>query len=70
MMKLHLAASVLRDMNIEAVPKKAVEKAFQFVCGIKMDDVNTGSNDILTSTGIQSRPPINICSKVRSVGMK
>jgi hypothetical protein len=27
-MKLHLAASVLRDMNIEAVPKKAVEKAF------------------------------------------
>jgi len=67
-MKLHLAASVLENMNVKAVPKKAVEKAFQFVCGMGMDDVDPKSNHILTSP--EYAPPNTICSQVRSVGMK
>jgi len=53
-MRLPLAASVLKHLDVTAVSKKAVEKAFKFVCGVGMDQVDPKSDLILTSTGIRS----------------
>jgi hypothetical protein len=36
-----VVASVLKtQMHAEAMPQKAVEKAFEFVCGMRMTDFN------------------------------
>ncbi|KAN0069490.1 hypothetical protein V8E54_012505 [Elaphomyces granulatus] len=43
-MKLHLAASVLERLDVRAVPKKAIEKAFKFMCGVGIDQVCEGLN--------------------------
>jgi hypothetical protein len=53
-MKLRLAVSVLHDMKVKAGYQRAVDKAFEFVCGMQMSDVNQRSNKVLTSTGLQS----------------
>ena len=53
-MRLPLAASILKHLDVTAVSKTAVEKAFKFVCGVGMDQVDPRSDLILTSTGIRS----------------
>jgi hypothetical protein len=56
MIKLHLAASVLEHLDVQAAPKKAVEKAFRLVCGVGMSEVDPKSDLLLTATGVRSGP--------------
>jgi hypothetical protein len=48
--------SSLEYLNISEISRSAIEKAFEYVCGIKMKDVDPKSHDIITSTGIRSGP--------------
>ena len=54
-MKLHLDSSVLEHLDVKAVSKKAIEKAFKFVCGVGIDQVCEGLN--LTARWALSLPP-------------
>ena len=51
-MKLSLAASLLGSMEIDPIRQEAVKKAFRYVCGIPIDEVDPESKDILTTSGI------------------
>jgi hypothetical protein len=51
-MKLGIAASLLGSMEIDPIRQQAVKKAFRYVCGIPVDEVDPKSNDILTTSGI------------------
>jgi hypothetical protein len=39
-------------MEINPIRQQAVKKAFRYVCGIPIDEVDPKSNDILTASGI------------------
>ena len=41
-------------MDIDPIRKQAVKKAFRYVCGMGIDEVDPKSDDILTTSGIQS----------------
>jgi hypothetical protein len=51
-MKLSRAASLLGSMEIDPIRQEAVKKAFRYVCGIPIDEVDPESKDILTTSGI------------------
>jgi len=53
-MKLGVAASLLAGMDIDPVKKEAVKKAFHYVSGFEIDQVDPKSKDILTTSGISS----------------
>ncbi|KAN0077755.1 hypothetical protein V8E54_006059 [Elaphomyces granulatus] len=53
-MKLGVADSLLGNMDIDLIRKQAVKKAFRYVCGMGIDEVDPKSDDILTTSGIQS----------------
>ena len=42
----------LKWLDTEDTPRSAIEKAFEFVCGMKMKDVNSKSKDVITIKGI------------------
>jgi len=46
----------LKWLDAEDTPRSAIEKAFEFVCGMKMKDVNPKSKDIVTVKGIARIP--------------
>jgi len=48
--------SGLQYLDMVETSRSAVEKAIEYVCGVKMKDIDPKSKDIVTSTGIQSRP--------------
>ena len=47
-MKLVVAASLLGNMDIDPIRKQAVKKAFRYVCGMGIDEVDPKSADILS----------------------
>jgi hypothetical protein len=51
-MKLSTAASLLGSMETDPIRQQTVKKAFRYVCGIPIDEVDPKSNDILTTSGI------------------
>ena len=51
-MKLGTAASLLGSMEVNPIRQQAVKKAFRYVCGIPIDEVDPKSTDILTAGGI------------------
>ena len=53
-MKLGVAASLLAGMDIDPIKKEAVKKAFHYVSGFEIDQVDPKSKDILTTSGISS----------------
>ena len=55
-MEIRDMVSSLEDLDISEISRSAIEKAFEYVCGIKMKDVDPKSHDIITSTGIRSGP--------------
>ena len=52
-MKLGTAASLL-GREINPIRQQAVKKAFRYVCGIPIDEVDPKSNYILTASGINA----------------
>ena len=55
-MKINAMVMSLNCLDGTETSRSAVKKAFEYVCGVKMEDVDTMSQDIITSTGIQSGP--------------
>ncbi|OXV10721.1 hypothetical protein Egran_01518 [Elaphomyces granulatus] len=53
-MKLGVAASLLAGMDIDPIEKEAVKKAFHYVSGFEIDQVDPKSKDILTTSGVSS----------------
>jgi hypothetical protein len=45
----------LEYLDITEISRSAIEKAFEYVCGVKMKDVHPKSQDIITPTGVKSR---------------
>jgi hypothetical protein len=54
--EINTMVASLKCLDMAETSRSAVEKAFEFVCGVNMKDVDPNSKDLVTSTGIMSRP--------------